>query len=107
MFKSLYVNFMIGVLGFFISFLFSLSTNGFITSMYRGFLAFFVFFCLTFLLKSLMKFATTDKQSTAPQEYIPPFGEISDTNKQQQEESFSDDNFKHLASIIKDQLNDK
>jgi hypothetical protein len=54
-----------------------------------------------------MKFAITDKQETAPQEYIPPSGELSDTNKQQQEEIFSHDEFKHLASIIKDQLNDK
>jgi hypothetical protein len=96
---------MVGMLGFFISFLFSLSTNGFITSMYRGIFTFLVFFVLTFILKTLMRYATTDSQLPASQDNLPSNEQTQIVKKE--EESFSDEEFKHLASIIKEQLSEK
>jgi uncharacterized protein YacL len=104
MFKHIYLNLLFGFLGFFISFIFSLSANSFTTSFFRGIYSFFIFFIIAFVLIRLFVYAFSDNEEK--NDYKKILIEQSHLNKNN-DNGREEEKFEHLASLIKDQLKDK
>lgn len=100
MIGSLTFNFMLALIGFFLVFTVSLTSNVVITSLIRGSFAFVLFFLIAFLIRMLMGMITEDKKGQTGKR-------AADNNEEKNKSDNEENNNENFQTDHKDLENDE